>query len=143
MRFSASQFAKETGYLISCHWLEKTGGGPHFSHAFVFSIVQGSWKKNITGQKKQKTLVSSIIKQLGGHETIDSSFSGLETASGRKREEHWRKKSVSCEGFFAVTSIRLIWLDIFVERANHVEKSLADWMNQDILEQLICEERKM
>ena len=41
MRSSSSQFAKETGYLISCHWLEKTEGGPHFSHAFVFSIVPG------------------------------------------------------------------------------------------------------
>ena len=44
--------------------------------------------------------------------------------------------------FFAVKRIRLIWLDIFVERLNREEKSNADWTNRQILEQIEREETK-
>ena len=67
--------------------------------------------------------------------TIDMLFSRLETETQarRKREQHWRKEVYSCgKFFFAVTRIRLIWLDIFLTLVNREEKSHADWTNWHI-----------
>ena len=53
-----------------------------------------------------------------------------------------KKKNCSCcEGFCGHACIRLIGLDIFVERASHKQKSHADLMSQHILEQMNREEK--
>ena len=46
------------------------------------------------------------------------------------------------QSFFAVTRIKLIWLDIFLAGVNREEESRADWTIRHILEQMSCEEKK-
>ena len=68
-------------------------------------------------------------------------FSRLETDTRRKREEHWRKKVCSCsEGFFAVTRIQLISLNIFVEQVNRKKKSR--WLDDSAYSRTINNEEK-
>ena len=79
--------------------------------------------------------------------TTDCLFSRVETDARRKREKHWIKKfALVAKFFFAVTRIRLIWLDILIARVNREEKnhaeSLADWTNRHILEKWTLKKKK-
>ena len=74
---------------------------------------------------------------------IDFLFSRrLDEKQTRGKKRRALKMFAFVQRFFAETRIRLIRLNIFVERVNRVEKSHVDWANWHILEQMNREEKK-
>ena len=64
----------------------------------------------------------------------------------KKRKALKKKSLLLLRSFFAVTRIRLIWLDIFLARVNREEKgqaeSHADWTNRHILEKWTVKKKR-